>query len=197
MRKWSLELGVIAVFAGWASGCTSGDVGDGDDHGFVKVRLFALSDPRTFDGTVRVDVSLEYGQCLSDFYAGSGVALQQSGLEGEPIFARWQSELCAVDLDAPAECEAIAIAQDLEPGPGTLRLEYEVTDLGDTQQLAVGPIPRQSLTGCPPVMELAPALVSGFGATGEKLWETLTFEPAEAEVDQGESIQIRADLVED
>jgi hypothetical protein len=190
MRK----LAIIIVAAG-GFGCAGGDSGD-DGHDVIVLRMATNEAQSPFEGTVSVEASLEYGNCLLDFYAGDGAQLTADGVEGAEVFDDWSTRLCDHEsLDAPADCDVVAHDQRLDNA--FLRVDYEVRDLLQNHELAFGPIPAPSLTGCDSVMSVTGNhQLTGFDLEGEPLWVTSSWRPEKAASGDQQAIRIYAAAAE-
>lgn len=146
-----------------------------------------------FAGTQRVVATLDYRECLVDFYAGDP-DWRQDGELGEPVFEIWQEELCA---DALFDCAVAEIDQDLESSPPRLTVTYDVEGDIEDHEVDFGPLPHASLAGCnggaDPIVRLGDAsAVYGEDANGEVIWGIESFNPDQAATGQGLPITIRA-----
>lgn len=164
-------------------------------HGFVRVQLQRAAEQPAdpFVGTDRVQITLNYEQCLFDFYVESP-DWQPSGDDGVTVFGSadlggegWFDRLCQVDVPDLVDCEVASIEQQLDPIP-VLRISYVVTGELDGRVLPFGPLPTAALAGCVdpalPTVRLSNGnLVVGYDGTNTKIWDGSTFAPEIAATD--------------
>jgi hypothetical protein len=190
---------------------SAGDSTTGPDvelqHGFVRVQLQRAADAPAdpFVGTERVQITLNYEQCLFDFYVDQP-DWQPSGDDGESVFGSaelggegWFDRLCHVDVPDLVDCEVASIEQQLDPIP-VLRITYVVMGELDGGILPFGPLPTAALAGCVdpvlPTVRLSNGnLVVGFDGGNAKIWDGTTFAPELAATDDEAPIVV--DIVTD
>jgi hypothetical protein len=132
---------------------TTDDTGDGDsNHGMVKIEI-AAEDPRNppFAGTTHVTATVQYNDCLTDFYLLTNPDLQQSGVAGAAVFGEFVDRLCDPTLENVVACEVLDIDQTLleDVNVYSLRVRFAITDADAIQDrwLYVGPLPTTDLVG--------------------------------------------------
>lgn len=175
-----------------------------DDHGVVFIELqrstAEQSDP--FVGTGYIVAFLDYKECLANFYTAEHTEYQQQGVKGGEVFDEWANgKLC--DKDNPEypetksipSCTVSDMSQTLNTQGATdvtfLRVEYDLADADvEGLHLPFGPLPKEALAGCSPLVELGGASVQGFDGMKNQLWQIASFDNKVARVGQGASIQI-------
>jgi hypothetical protein len=176
---------------------------DGDlQHGFVRVQLQRAAD-RTEDpfvGTERMQITLNYEQCIFDFYVANP-EWAQDGDNGESVFGSselggegWFDRLCNVDVPDLVECEVASIEQQLDPIP-VLRITYVVSGELDGAIVPFGPLPTAALAACeggtePTVRLTNGNLVVGYDAGNEEIWDGADYAPAIVATDDAEAIVV-------
>lgn len=165
------------------------------EHGFVLIHLQRAADEPAdpFVGTERIIVTLNYEQCLFDFYVANPDYAQGSG-EDMNIWGTldeggegWFDRLCEVDVPGLVDCSVATFEQQLEPIP-VLRITYLVTEPLEDMMLPFGPLPTAELAACtgdvlPTVRLSSGDLVRGFDAQNVDIWQGSTFDPAIAVTD--------------
>jgi hypothetical protein len=131
-----------------------------------------------------VAVSLEYGQCLLDYYAAHPNE-RQDGVDGQPEFDSWLDRLCD-DASGLADCEVVSIEQNMEIAEPKLTVEYEITGELVDRKLLVGPFPTSDTADC----DNGLSATVRFGTLAGLQVES--FIPDEAVVNQGGAIRITA-----
>ena len=153
---------------------------EADDHGVVRVLLLrADPDEDPFVGTATAQLTLEYNECLDDFYKSSSPEWAQDGEKGGPVFQEWVDRLCDRDVyTASPACSIESIRQNFGSANSTLRVVYNIEDANLTRkELTFGPLPREVLTdGCEPRVTLLQASVQGFDAAGSQIWVVESFD---------------------
>lgn len=153
------------------------------DHGFACVEVYrSISQPdpvALFAGTTEVRVTVNYLECLQDFYVNTHNEYAKDGVEGEAIFAEYmESELCARDdVNNALPCEITDITQDLGNAVN-MTIRYAVSDPNaiEARKILVGPLPLENLAGCKPDVKIVtPSSVSGYDAGGKQIWDIETF----------------------
>ncbi len=173
--RWATILGVLL-----AVGC--GGAGD-DPNGVVKVEFNrALSEAVEFPPSPLIAVSLEYGECLLDYYEANPDA-RQDGVDGAEIFDSWLDRLCEGGSGF-APCEVVSIEQHLEIERPKLTVEYEIDGELEGRRLLVGPFPTSETADCDNGLD---ATVR-FGTIDGLV--VGSFDPSEAVVNQGGAIRI-------
>lgn len=173
--RWATILGVL-----FAVGC--GGAGD-DPNGVVKLEFNrGLSDAALFPPGPLIAVSLEYGECLIDYYAANPDA-RQDGIDGAEIFDSWIDQLCE-EGSGLAPCEVVAIEQNLEIDRPKLTVEYDIAGELEGRRLLVGPFPTSETADCDNGLD---ATVR-FGTIDGLV--VGSFDPSEAVVNQGGAIRI-------
>ncbi|HET6585320.1 MAG TPA: hypothetical protein VFG69_17800 [Nannocystaceae bacterium] len=171
-------------------------------HGFVRVQLqrAASQESDPFAGTERVQITLNYEQCLFDFYVEEP-DWTPTGPDGESVFGSadlggegWFDRLCHVDVPDLVDCEVASIEQQLDPIP-VLRITYVVSGELDGRVLPFGPLPTAALAGCvdpalPSVRLGSGSLVVGFDGANAKIWDGTTFAPMSAATDDETAIAV-------
>ncbi|MEZ4451448.1 MAG: hypothetical protein R3B09_18405 [Nannocystaceae bacterium] len=172
-------MSVLLVTA--ASGCK--DPPDDPDHGFACVEVYpsiSQDDPvALFAGTTEIRVTVNYLECLQDFYLNAHNEYAKDGVEGEAIFAEYAERTLCDPEDVPnhLECSVLDITQDLGNSLN-MTIRYAVSDPQAIQgrKILVGPLPLESLAECKPDVKITNASsVSGYDAGGAQIWVIETF----------------------
>lgn len=148
-----------------------------------------------FIGTSSIQVTLIYLECITVFY-NTEMQWQQDGMEGPEVFEAARSMgLCDPGDSTLVECEVAEIRQELDTAT-QLSVFYDVSGPLEGKRLRFGPLPTAGLAACEagslPIVRVGnSAAIRGLDATGEPLWVTESFDPAEAATDQGAPITIR------
>ncbi len=186
---------------GSSGGGSSGGLGPVTDHGYVRVMLTPTQNEPAdlFDDTVEVEVRLQYGSCLEQFYSDHP-ELRDSGAAGAPIFAAFADPahpnyLCAQDAPNRSEvdCDVMSIEQRLSDDE--IRIRYTVHDDTSVEDALFhfGPIPCEVLTVCEPFVSVAidQWSVIGVNSVGNLLFYASSFPQRDAVCGQGLPIEIR------
>lgn len=181
-----------------------GDTGGEDlEHGSVKVRFRRAPnvDVDPFVGTVNVEITLDYLDCIIDFYNRNPDYTQQ-GAVGLPAFGTedqggegWADRLCDGSEAEQAPCNVVSIEQQLDMNPH-LTIIYEMTGDLENRFVNFGPLPTDELAACEglgqPIVRVASnGDVRGLTGSGETLWEAVSFDPDKAATNQGQAMEIR------
>lgn len=151
-----------------------------EDFGTVRIELRpAPGEVDPYAGTNFITVSLDYRDCLQQFYTQTDTNYAQDGIDGEPLFEEWKELLCTDASSVP--CNVSELGQNLNDQAGLYRIEvdYEVTspDEVESRFLFVGPLPTEELaSSCsePPLVRLGGGSVNGF-AGQNPLWNISSF----------------------
>lgn len=169
-----------------------------DLHGLVQLRLLRgeaePSDP--YAGTDRVEVSLEYDECIRTFYERN----PDYGLDGElgrKIFGSPESGWFDMCRGAePVVCEVTEIRPSVPTsgGSGTgLTVVYSVAGHIEGRALGFGPLPARELAECtaPSVRLTSLDAVIGLDDAGERLWRVAYAQPLEIRVGElGDTLRL-------
>jgi hypothetical protein len=171
---------------------TDGDTGqyDTDTHGTFSIELGA-ADASVFYGTERITVSTSYGaDCLGVFYDSDANWLYD-GVDGALVFEDWASRLCDKDeFDNLIDCEVISIEQMEFVNGLKLRIHYRVLN-GDlhNKEVRVGPVPKEELAGCYPIMRIDSGTIGGFDNAdplmGGQVWHVESYDTDQVGIDEG------------
>lgn len=174
------------------------------DHGVVWLTFArgASQDTNPYEGTTRIVVTLLYLECLIGFYEANP-DYQQLGVEGALVFGPeedggegWLDHLCELDNPNAVDCTVESFDQELDSAK-QLTVTYSISGNPENREVAFGPIPKAGLAACeagahPIVRVGSNGAVRGIGGSGDTIWNTEAFNPAEAQTDQGQPIRIRA-----
>jgi hypothetical protein len=190
------------------TGCDSSD--DGPlTHGSVKIEFRRAANETTnpYAGATHVLITLDYLDCLIDFYDRE-TTWRQEGPDGFPVFGTaedggegWKDRLCDGSLPtggAAVDCSVVSIEQELDVSKH-LSVLYEVSGDIENRTIHFGPLPTAELAQCegggaPIVRVGSNGAVRGQTSSGDLVWETKSFDPDKAGTDQGLAIAIRAGL---
>jgi hypothetical protein len=154
-----------------------------ETHGFVCVEVrpgvSAQSDVAAlFAGTKQVKITVNYLECLKDFYLNTHTEYAQVGVEGEAVFEEWRERLCSETVNARVECEVADYRQDLATSLN-LTVTYDILDSTalEGRKFLVGPLPLEEFAGCKPDVKIAGsnAAVSGYDVNNALLWKIEAF----------------------
>ncbi len=177
---------------------------DDPDHGVVWLQMLrgeSESDSPYF-GTVTVEITLLYLECLIDFYE-MNPDYQQGGPEGALVFGTredggegWLDRLCEQSNPNAADCTVQSFRQEFDT-TRQLTVNYSVNGDIENREIPFGPLPIASLAACeagssPTVRVGSNGAVRGIDGEGNTIWNTESFNPPEAATGQGASIRIRA-----
>ncbi|HWB74359.1 MAG TPA: hypothetical protein VG755_05375 [Nannocystaceae bacterium] len=184
----------------WLSACERSDDDGVLRNGYVRLQLGSDALPAAVPDTMTVVATLRYGECLTQFYAANP-AMRQQGERGAKDFADrdaggegWQDRLCDGDVAAAADCEVLAIDQQLG-GPDQLTITYAVEHVVDNSELLFGPLPTAATAKCaagelPTVQVASSESVRGEDASGTVIWHAYTFDPSKVATGPSSVIKI-------
>jgi hypothetical protein len=172
-------------------------------NGIVKLELRRGSseDSNPFGGTTEIVATFNYGECLLDYYENNP-NMRQDGVDGALVFGTeeqggegWTDRLCDIEVGADADCQRVVLEQQLSQMVNKrLEITYTVTGELENRKLPAGPFPDAEEAACmggtSPTVSLG--LVKGRNAAGEDVWETESFDPTQAVIDQGAPFKIYA-----
>jgi hypothetical protein len=177
-----------------------------ENFGTIQIEISPLAgNLDILAGTTEIAVTVNYENCLQEFYLERNTTYTQDGVDGSPVFTDWQARLCSDFEDIPA-CEVTEIKQNLIEANAvySLSITYQITD-NDPAKLAyrelhVGPIPVEAFAGCgsgeSPLVELRQPGLTGYNAAGEQIWRISTL-PAQnsAQVGQGAPLRVEVQAI--
>jgi hypothetical protein len=176
--------------------------GTGLTHGVVGLELQRGESQETnpYVGTAVVVATLDYRECLVDFYKANP-GLRQDGVEGSTVFGTldgggegWMDRLCD-DTREHVDCEVAWISQHLDAMVMTgMTVTFDVSGELEGGRLWVGPLPTSETAQCAGGSAAVVGLssVAGRDSNGEELWRLEAFSPSEAVTDQGAPITVYA-----
>lgn len=181
--------------------CSNDDDDDGVlRNGYVRLQLGSDALPAPVPDTMTVVATLRYGECLTQFY-DAHPTMRQEGERGAKDFADrdaggegWLDRLCDGDVVAAADCEVLAIDQQLG-GPDQLTITYAVENVVDNSELLFGPLPTAATAKCaagelPTVQVASSESVRGEDASGAVIWQAYTFDPSKVATGPSSVIRI-------
>lgn len=185
------------------AGCP-GDAEEDLEHGVVwlELRRGESQPDNPYLGTAKIQVTLLYRECLIDFYEANP-DYQQYGTEGALIFGKradggegWQDRLCESPSSSRVSCTVDEFRQELASAK-QLTITYSIEGDVEDRELPFGPVPTAELAACeaggqPVVRVGSNGAVRGIDGSGNTLWNTESFSPAEAATGQGAAIGIKA-----
>ena len=165
----------------FALGCSADD-----GYGIVQLQLQGPSE--VFGQTNRIVASLDYLECLTQFYEENPDETQEGGSE---VFDEWKGKLCDGDIKSPVDCEVASIEQG---GTNKLTIAFEVSGDVSGRRLALGPLPDEQTAGCAgdtraEIRIAATSAVVGM-VDSTTIWHAETFSANQAIVGQGAPITI-------
>lgn len=141
------------------------------------------SDP--FIGTYRIIATLNYEQCIKDFYLDRHPELRFDGKEGPAVFDEWKERLCSEEVTGRIECEIEEFKQTLmSTGTPTYKMSISyITPKSNElngRTLLWGPGPLPDFAECTesqqPFVNLATLSgVIGQDKDGKTLWQVQSF----------------------
>lgn len=178
-------------------------------HGSVKLEFLRAEneDTNPYSGATHVLVTLDYLDCLIDFY-GREPDWTQEGVDGFPVFGTkedggegWKDRLCDGSLPDDGrgvDCKVVSITQELDVSKH-LSVLYEVSGDIENRIIHFGPLPTAELAMCegggnPIVRVGSNGAIRGQTSSGDRIWETKSFSPDKAGTNQGQAIKVRAGL---
>ena len=198
----SVKLGLALALPLSLAAC-KGDGAEDLENGTVKVRFRRAPnvDTNPFLGTVNVEITLDYLDCIIDFY-GRNPDYTQEGVIGLPDFGSadqggegWLDRLCDTDDPEAADCNVLNIEQELVMSQ-RLTVLYEMTGEIEDRYVNFCPLPTEETAACdnfgqPIVRVGSNGAVRGLNGNGDTVWETVSFDPDKAATGQGQAIEIR------
>ncbi|MBK6923553.1 MAG: hypothetical protein IPH07_39560 [Deltaproteobacteria bacterium] len=203
---------VSMAFLAACGGSSDGSGGGGDagastggdealTHGFVALRF--EGDAATYAGTDTIVATMNYGPCLTTFYADNP-QMRQYGNFGQQIFGDgsaggegWKSRLCGDDIDH-SPCEIVWITQRIDTVQ-QLAVTYQVSEAMNDGTLLFGPIPTSDTALCDgealPVVTVdisETTGIRGIDAEGHDLWRATTVTPNAASTGQSDPMVVSA-----
>ncbi|NVB40000.1 hypothetical protein G6O69_19300 [Pseudenhygromyxa sp. WMMC2535] len=167
-----------------------------DKFGTVRIELSPLGGEgdTVFAGTTEVIATVNYEDCLQDFYLIDRTDYQKDGPEGAPVFDQFAETLCT-DYDEAPECEVDSIDQTLLEGTDVynLKVTFTITDPSSLsyRELNIGPLPTEDLAGCSPIVELNVNGLIGRDANGTQIWGISTLPgSSRATTNQGAPLRV-------
>jgi hypothetical protein len=175
------------------------------EHGVVYLQLQRGTSQadNPYIGTVKIEVTLLYRECLIAFY-DANPDYQQYGTKGALVFGPlsdggegWLDRLCDVDNSNLVNCTVDSFRQELSGMTKQLTVLYSIEGDPENRELPFGPVPEPELAACeagglPIVRVGSNGAVRGLDGNGNTLWNTESFNPAEATTGQGAAIEIHA-----
>jgi hypothetical protein len=192
-----VPLCLLAVLA--AAGCKAEELEY--RNGYIKLDFARglSTDSNPFETTTQITAVLNYRDCLQEYYSNN-MNQRQDGVDGAKVFGTkedggegWLDHLCEIDLPQGIDCEVESLTQQLDVGVPKLTIVYNITGPIEMRQLAAGPFPDSDEAACMSGThpEVGLGSVKGSNSDGD-VWNTETFDPTTAVVDQGGAITIYA-----
>jgi hypothetical protein len=201
-RRLLRRIGLITALGAIATGCP-GDDEPPLEHGTVRLEFKRAENQASnpYDATVNVEITLNYLECLVDFY-DANPDYTQAGTIGLPAFGTsdqggegWSDRLCDDDSSEAAPCNVVEIVQELDQSKH-LKVLYEITGPLEDHYLRFGPLPLESTASCegglsPTVRVASNGAIRGLNGDGTLRWETKSFTPDTVKTNQGQAITVR------
>ena len=171
---FTLVAGLLGVFS--LGSCTEEEP---ENFGSIRIEVSPLNgDLAMYTGTVEVTATVQYEQCLQDFYLSNNPTYQIDGPDGAAIFEDWQERLCSSEFEKIPDCEVTNITQNLLDVNQVynLAITYKVTDPSTIayREFRLGPIPTEAFAACgdsqSPTVELLQSGLIGKDVNGTQLW---------------------------
>lgn len=199
MRSRSLlrrALPLVALCAVTSTGCAAEE---DNNWGYVKLLLQKGDQADSpYPGTAEIGVTVQYRECLSDFYT-TKPQWQADGVDGGAVFDEWQDKLCSIsDSGHPeVDCTVKEIDQNIASDTGetnTLSITYAVTSEVQDRVVLIGPLPQSGMAGCTPGLDPVVRVTSarGNGASQDTIWSVQTIPEPEAMTGQRLPMRITA-----
>jgi hypothetical protein len=182
--------------AGYCAPLDETETGDDetDGYGTVAIEVVPLDgDTSILAGTTEVVVTVNYLDCVQEFYIGDD-DLTQDGQDGMPVFEAFVDKLCS-DYQGIVSCTVEEIRQNLIEANSvySLTITYQIQDSASIvgNVIRVGPLPTTALAGCPAQIELRQPGVIGKNDVGDQLWRIVTLPASNtAETDQATALRV-------
>jgi hypothetical protein len=176
-----------------------------ENFGTIRIEIAPLGgDLSILAGTTEITATVNYENCLQEFYLERNTTYTQDGVEGSVVFTEWLDRLCTDYKDIPA-CEVDEIKQNLLEANSvySLSVTYKITDNEPAnlayRELHVGPIPFEAFAACGdgegPLVELRQPGLVGKNAAGEQIWRISTL-PAQNSAKAGQGAPLRVEVQE-
>ncbi len=204
MFRRSNSVAVLSTLTALVMGGCPAEPQENLEHGTVRLQLTRgqSETDNPYVGTVRIEVTLTYRECLIDFYA-TNPSFQQTGPDGEGVFGTledggegWFDRLCDSGDAAQVDCTVESFRQELDVAK-QLTIVYAIEGDPENRDLPFGPVPKAELAACgpgsAPIVRVANnGSVRGLDGSDNAIWSTESFTPDEAATGQGQAIKIRA-----
>jgi hypothetical protein len=177
-----------------------------ENFGTIRIEISPLAgNLEILSGTTEITATVNYENCLQEFYLERQTTFTQDGVDGSPVFVDWQERLCTDFEDVPG-CEVAEIKQNLIEANDvySLSVTYNITDNDPAnlayRELHVGPIPVEAFAGCgegeSPLVELRQPGLIGKNAAGTQIWRISSLPPQNsAQAGQGAPLRIEVQAV--
>lgn len=177
-----------------------------ENFGTIRIEISPLAgNVDILAGTTEITATVNYENCLQEFYLERNTTYTQDGVDGAPVFTDWQARLCTEFEDIPS-CEVTEIKQNLIEANQvySLTITYKITDNDPAnlayRELHVGPLPVEAFAGCgdgeSPLVELRQPGLIGKNAAGEQIWRISSLPPQNsAEAGQGAPLRVEVQEV--
>ena len=181
MKSLARVLAFFSVVTMCLTGCPE-DIPP-ETHGYtcVQVRpslLWADKVDELFAGTTEIRTTVNYGECLKEFYTSTNANYAMDGVEGEAVFIEWQDKLCSEEIAGTFACEVSEIKQNFTNMNSNLQASLVGIDPGGIEgfKIPIGPLPLDNLSECTSQVSLGASAVAGYDSNGAQLWRVETFE---------------------
>ncbi|HFE44686.1 MAG TPA: hypothetical protein ENJ18_04210 [Nannocystis exedens] len=181
MKSLARVLAFLSVATVCLSGCPE-DVPP-ETHGYtcVQVRpslMWADKVGELFAETTEIRTTVNYGECLKDFYTSTNANYAMDGVEGEEVFAEWQERLCSEEIAGTFVCEVNTIKQNFAGMNANLQISLVGIDPAGIEgfKIPIGPLPLENLSECTSQVSLGSSAVTGYDSNGNQVWSVETFE---------------------
>jgi hypothetical protein len=176
-----------------------------ENFGTIRIEIAPLNgELDILAGTTEITATVNYENCLQEFYLERSTTYTQDGVDGSVVFTEWLDRLCSDYKDIPA-CEVGEIKQNLLEANSvySLSVTYKITDNDPAnlayRELHVGPIPVEAFAGCgdgeSPLVELRQPGLVGKNAAGDQIWRISTL-PAQNSAKAGQGAPLRVEVQE-
>ena len=175
-----------------------------ENFGTIRIEISPLNgNLSVLSGTTEITVTVNYEQCLQDFYLLRNTTYTKDGVDGAAVFSEWQDRLCSDEFSDIPSCEVVEIKQNLIEANDvySLVVTYKITDNDPAnlayRELRVGPIPLEAFAGCgegeSPLVELRQPGLVGKNANDEQIWRIATL-PAQNSAEAGVGSPLRVEV---
>jgi hypothetical protein len=175
-----------------------------ENFGTIRIEISPLGgNLDILSGTTEITATVNYENCLQEFYLVNHTTYTQDGIDGAAVFDEWMDRMCSSEFSDIPACEVTEIRQNLIEANDvySLSVTYKITDNDPAnlayRELHVGPIPLEGFAPCGdgerPLVELRQPGLIGKDAAGQQIWRISTL-PAENSAAGGQGAPLRVEV---